>query len=313
MDADRRDPSDAERRVITALRAVAAGEAEPPDVANELRSSGIDAVEIMLELVARGSRAGAAKRGQRNDITRFTTRDDHGPSQRRPSRVPVLLEGTLYDPEDLSRFDGQVLHTLDADDHVIAFRERATIAQLWLVKFSDFLASQSRWEALERYRHGGHTTTTPDPVPPIDWAHPGSTGSGGDLQPSTVNPQFPPYPEPDVPGSFPSSHWAEFWSDPEGGGESLRLARGMHFSDLTDVGYGFLNMSDWNDRISRVFIQGDGYVALLEHIDFKGASHTLHPGAFPQQPPYGPSRPATITYDLSKVGFDNITSSIVHW
>ena len=312
MDGDKRSPSEVEQRVIQALHAVAAGEAEPQDVANELRSSDFDALEVMLEAIARGSRAGAAKQGRRNDITRVVAGDETGESRRRPPRVPVLLEGTLYEPEDMARFDGQVLHTLDADDHIVAFRDRATIAQLWLVKATDYLASQSRWEALERYRYGGHTTTVPEEVPPIEWPYPG-TGDGGELHPSTVNPQFPPYPEPDVPASSPGSQWAEFWSDPEGGGETLRLARGFHFSDLTEVGYGFLNTSDWNDRISRVHIHGDGYVALYEHIDFDGASHTLHPGPLPQQAPYGPSRPATITYDLSKVGFDNITSSIVHW
>ena len=40
----------------------------------------------------------------------------------------------------MARFRGEVLHTLDADDHLVAFRERSTIAQLWLVRFADFLA-----------------------------------------------------------------------------------------------------------------------------------------------------------------------------
>lgn len=83
MGADERRASDAERRVIEALHAVAAGEAEAQDVASELRSSGIDAAEVILEVVARGSRARAAKGGHRNDITRVLARDEPGESLRR--------------------------------------------------------------------------------------------------------------------------------------------------------------------------------------------------------------------------------------
>ena len=60
--------------------------------------------------------------------------------------MPVLLNGTLYDPEDVKRFDGQALHFVPAAnrEYLLAVDDIDLMVHWWRLL---------RWASLEDYKY----------------------------------------------------------------------------------------------------------------------------------------------------------------
>src|SRR5215467_10618605 len=119
------------------ISAVAAGDAERGDVVAALREHGIDALDLLVAVVARASRPERPQtRARRLDLQQMTKPADPERSRyivHQVPRLPFLLRGTLYDPADIVRFNGQQLHTIAAPgrDRLIVIDDPA-VMNTWL-------------------------------------------------------------------------------------------------------------------------------------------------------------------------------------
>ena len=67
--------------------------------------------------------------------------------------MPFVLNGTLYDPKDINRFDGQELHFAVAvsRDHMLAIDDLDVIGRWWQYIYLSSLTTRS---PLEDYQYG---------------------------------------------------------------------------------------------------------------------------------------------------------------
>jgi hypothetical protein len=240
-------------RALQLFSAIAEGDAEVGDIVAELSEEGIDSVQDLvaaMQEVAR-SRTGGPERVDFRKPAQPTPRELVEQIVHQVPELPVLVNGTLHDPQDISRFDGTELHSVLArtGDHLIALDDRSTMETWWqLLALSGMTAA---------------------PVPPV-----AAVASG-----PTIAPQVPPMQGAD---SIPGSHFPQvppgscrFWSDMNYQGDEQMLGAGRQYSNLLDVGRGFLGAGDWNDVISSFLWSAHvTSVVLFEHIHFQGSSHT---------------------------------------
>lgn len=264
---------------IALVSALAKGEAAAADVAHELRRRKLDAIDVLVAVLERASKAKRPSEVTTAvQIQRFSRPSDSGSKKsiiQRIPHVPVLLNGTLYDPQDLRRFNGAELHFIAADDHLLAIDDVATIARFW--EFSYISASlESRRTETD---YGGISPQFTPPTPQIP-------EPGGEL---------PPFGQGSSSGqSIPSTY---LYEDVDFKGACLTLPNNRAFYDLTDVGRGFLGLGDWNDVISSVQMLGTTLCILFEHVHRGGASLTLHGG----------------THNLVPFGWNDRVSSVETW
>ncbi|MEU3317268.1 hypothetical protein ABZ743_31960 [Streptomyces sp. NPDC006662] len=133
-------------RSLELLTAIVKGDAGVEDGIAELRREGISSLKEAL-LVLRTE-------GQANGSTGTATRPDFTTMRRKPPvtrvrnikhsvpQVPFVLDGILYDPTDIQRFNGQELHffTSPGKDHMLAVDDRDVMVD-WL-----------QFDYFERYR-----------------------------------------------------------------------------------------------------------------------------------------------------------------
>jgi len=286
VDTDDRAPgSDRMHRALDLIQAVAAGEAETGDIAAQLRGEGYDVLELAVAALAGAARQAAGPRAFHRPIDVRTFAQPTPPelvatTVHRPPTIPFLLNGTLYDPQDISRFDGQELHLIDVRGQLMAFDDRATIARTWELLFVVPALDAGRLAPT-----GGPMTLTDD-MGPVPW---------------------PWWPEVDEVGAY-------FYSDSgwDDWGDELYLPLNHGYWRLSQVCRGFLCTGDWNDVISafRCFStwvpDRPARVCILhEHINMGGSSFT-------NVAPAG-GRECYAYKELNSVGWNDRASSVEAW
>jgi hypothetical protein len=301
-DLTNRSPED---EAFHLLRAVVEGDAHKSDIAVSLREHGITSAEDMVETIRKASngRSAATKRSLR-PIDLKGRRAQTPPEVVRkivqvPPQIPVLLNGVLYDPKDLVRFNGTELHfvAVRSRDYLLAIDDRSIIAN-----WHDHLYLSAISAATD---YGG---INPQETP----AAPSSGGTDDSPQDyGGVNPQNSPEgfsrggPSSEHPGMWGAGNGGDdgpprtiFWSDHWYSGASLELSPNRGYYDLTEVGSGLFGwFGDWNDKISSVQLLGTQIAVLHEHVRWAGATFTC-------------------TYsmdDLGFVGWNDRASSVETW
>lgn len=102
---------------IKLIAEVAAGEAERGDVIAALRDEGIDSLDVLIDVLVSATR-GRPEPAPLHVLDPGRAAREVIPSVHQVPRLPFLLNGTLYDPADIKRFDGQELHLIGGTDDV---------------------------------------------------------------------------------------------------------------------------------------------------------------------------------------------------
>jgi hypothetical protein len=246
--------SDRLSRALELIGAVAHRDAYPEDIVAQLRNEGFDALDVVVAALAGQARKqpAARRRAQRPiDVRSFWTPTPPELAAQivhKVPKVPFVLNGTLYDPEDVRRFDGRELHFLVKGDELVAFEDRDVMARAWELMFV------------------APRTETPLIAPANQLARGGPEG---------------PAPWPWWPWDSDDDAGTYFYEDSgyEGWGAELYLRQNYGYWDLTEVCRGFLCSDDWNDVISAVgcfFKGGSGptICVLHEHINMQGSTLT---------------------------------------
>ncbi|MGH3365777.1 MAG: hypothetical protein ACRDOY_01055 [Nocardioidaceae bacterium] len=269
-------------RALGLITAVANRDAAIEDITAQLRQEGYDALDVVVAALANASRQPTHNRRSQHpvDVRRFSE-----PSPRelvaeivhRAPMVPFVLNGTLYDPADIKRFDGRELHFVAGDGgQLLAFDDREIIARTWELTF----ASRMPPNLAEREGRG-------------------QAGAQGVQKPSVLVDDMGPVPWPwwpthGAPGTY-------FYEDSgyQNWGDDLHLRPHYGYSDLTRVSAGFLGSESWNDRISAYQCWGTYVVVLFEHVNYTGNTYTTT---------YGLSHK-----ELTSIGWNDRASSIQTW
>ncbi|MGG1574508.1 hypothetical protein [Fictibacillus sp. NRS-1165] len=162
----------------------------------------------------------------------------------RVPRIPFILNGTMYDPKDITRFNGQELHFVLApsDDHMLVVDNQGLLRN-WLI-----LAD------IEIYRS-------------IRFIQP---QQGGIQMPGILQhlPQGTPAPPP-MPHGF-SVPFNAFHEHINFQGKPLFLDKNKGIPDLSEISMGPISFSNWEDEISSVQMFGTRRAELFEHTEWKG-------------------------------------------
>jgi hypothetical protein len=213
------------------------------DVLKILEQEGItDLRQFLKSQLAQREASRHAAAGRADLLGPSLTRSAAVPSAKaqRPITVPVQIDGVLYDPGDIHRFDGQILHFV-APSGTRPFQ--AYTGDQWPTMLRTYIQVRN----VERN------------------LHPFQDASG--VQGAGHHPHF----------RQQTSPTAVFYSDIQFEGDHLWLSEGFEWSDLTKVGRGdFWNRQSWNDCISSVAPQqGFGALVLCEDIHLGGASLSI--------------------------------------
>lgn len=299
-----------ENKSLKLIQAVAAGDATREDVVAALKAEGVDALDILIDVFASVTR-GPAKSSPLNFFDSKRASREKVKSVHQVPYYPVMLNGTLYDPADIKRFDGQELHFIGGSPNspILAIDDREVV-DLWVkhtyINTVATTSTQSLANHLAEQLHGYGIsptsyphTTTPSPIPspnppPIPFVRPGRGGSSPDSGPPRTI----------------------FFEDINWGGSDLELRKDRGYSDLTDVSWTFLGTGDWNDEISSFLTTAPMWVRLWEHIHSAGSSFTLNSGSTNlihlNVSPYLP-----LVYsgcpNLAAVGWNDRASSVETW
>ncbi|SCL22955.1 Beta/Gamma crystallin [Micromonospora rhizosphaerae] len=264
------------------ISAVASGDVSREDVVADLKKQKVDALDVLIEVFARQARASSSrKRGERIDVQTFSARPSTAPPKpvHRVPRLPVLLRGTLYDPQDITRFDGTELHFVATGrDHILAIDDRAVMENWWQTSYLSSMASSNNTIMKE---------TTDPTIPTVTTTNTGRPGGfGTDLGPTNFTPPPTPVPTPVVVGPCvlvplpaPIEH-TNFYEHPDFVGERLELEAGQGaISNLKNEHFGgIFSGDDWNDKISSVEMVRTEVTVLYEHVGFVGNSITITGG-----------------------------------
>jgi hypothetical protein len=231
------------------------------EVADRFKEAGLDRMTVddvvqMLEKEGvRDLRQLVKRQLERAKASREALRsvDILGPSVRPSSRpvrqiihrepaVPVLIDGVLYDPKDIHRFDGQLLHFVTP-----------TLGRSELLAYTG-----DQWpQALRTYIQIRNVSALVG-VLPASWV-PGEGSSAGNPNGGVVI--YPP---------------TKFFKDSNFGGDWLWLGVGKQYLDLTKVGRGdFYDRGNWNDQITSVQPNPLGLTVLCEDVELGGMSATV--------------------------------------
>ncbi|HEX4816231.1 MAG TPA: hypothetical protein VFV66_26095 [Nonomuraea sp.] len=229
-----------QNEAFTLLSAIVTGDAAIEDGVAELRNEGIDSLDQLLAVLKRGVRERELMRADAmQPVSPLRARKKPSPEltarivQRIPT-IPFLLNGVMYDPQDITRFNGQELHTVatpDAD-HMLAIDDREVIESWWRLTY------------LERYRSELHH--------PEAEGRPSKAGDGQLLK------------------TFYPRTW--FYEHINLGGSQIYLNKNRGYKDLTEVSDGLF--SDWNDKISSYYMIGTQVTVLHEHVNWTGQTHS---------------------------------------
>lgn len=257
-------------RVVDLIAAIANGDAERGDVAAILRREGIDALDLLVAALSSAAQSQRmVKATARIDLQRpsdDSKEAETGPrsSSHQVPSMPFLLRGTLYDPQDIARFDGQELHSIAAPgrDYLLAIDDRRLMDDWWRLTQMSAVAFSAPDKVLGSRPGESHPTGDSGDV--------GPTNFGG---PVLILPPPPP-----GSGSGPFIH-TNFYEDINYDGDRLPLQAGHEIGRLSEWSHGFLGTSDWNDTISSVQLVWTVSATLFEHTFFQGSSITITGGA----------------------------------
>ncbi|MGS2751249.1 hypothetical protein ACVAMH_31185 [Bacillus zanthoxyli] len=153
MYSDKQDPQP--KRALALLTAITSGEAVVEDIAKELRNEGIQSLEELIVILrenikeAKEDEINAMKPINFQNWRRKTSQESISNIVQKVPKVPFILNGTMYDPEDITRFNGQELHFILAPeaDHMLVVDDRDLIADWWsLAYFERFKNSSMQHE-----------------------------------------------------------------------------------------------------------------------------------------------------------------------
>lgn len=281
-----------ENKSLKLIQAVAAGDATREDVVAALKAEGIDALDILIDVLTSVTR-GPAKSSPLNFFDSKRASRKKVKSVHQVPYYPVMLNGTLYDPADIKRFDGQELHFIGGSPNspILAIDDREVV-DLWVKHtYIDALATTSTQSLasqlaaqLKGYDDGMAVSTTGSPhtttVP--------ASGYGpiyGPIGPGLQRPAW---------GGPPRTI---FFEDIDYGGSDLELRKDHGYYDLTIVSWTFLGTGDWNDEISSFATTIPLWTRLWEHIHWTGSSYTVYGGST----------------NLVPVGWNDRASSVETW
>jgi hypothetical protein len=287
MPSGAQDPGTPPRdRALDLVSALAAGDAEREDVVAALRSEGVDALDLLVDVLAQATRK--VPRGRVPPCLRDPQQmSNETPPELRATivhpvpQLPFLLRGTLYDPPDITRFDGQELHFISSPDssHIIAIDDRAAMERWWQFSFVS-----ANLKTLEAKGSGTTSTTT---WPPTGESGVGWPGTGGG--PTLEIPLGPPYGGLGPPRTTFHEHIHFRGSD-------IELEPGWGYPDLTEVAWTFLGTGDWNDTISSVKLYRTELATLYEHVGWAGSTFST-----------------THEPDLTRYGWNDRASGCATW
>ncbi|WP_158997749.1 hypothetical protein [Streptomyces aureus] len=135
-------------KALALLGAIAAGEAEIQDVVVELKKYGIETTGNLLAILSEELKD-TQGHGDALDFSKVQEGTPHealSAIEHRIPQVPFILNGTMYDPEDVTRFNGQELHFIASpkSDHMFTLDDRKQFTT-W-----------RQFTYLEQYLHGNH-------------------------------------------------------------------------------------------------------------------------------------------------------------
>jgi hypothetical protein len=249
-------------RTMELITALAAGDAEHGDVVAELRREGVDALDLMVHVLAAATRKGARAQPVPRDPARLSSET---PPELRAAivhpvpQLPFLLGGTLYDPADVVRFNGQELHFIAApgEDRILAIDDRETMNRYWQLSMIAPMAVAADRKTLKAEPSGIGIESWPGDIE----SGPGGVQIGLGGHGPTTTP--------------PPEAWSTFYEDDGNKGSKIQVYRGGAHPDLTEVAWTFLGTGDWNDTISSVRLFGTQEAILYEHVNFAGSTLTL--------------------------------------
>jgi len=272
------------------ISAVATGDAERGDVVAALKEQGVDALDLLVAVLARAGRPERPRDHMRPvDLQRMIAPPDPERSKRtvhRVPRLPFVLRGTLYDPADIVRFNGQELHTIAAPgrDELIVIDD-PSIMNNWL-QLTYVSNSYHPDKVLSQF--GGRSGELGTTDFGIGRGEPGGGFFGGGEGPVIETPGHSP--------GLSGPPRAIFWEDANYNGASLELVAGYAYDDLTEVHHGLLGLGgDWNDFITSIQTSVPLYAGLWEHVHQGGSSYACFGGSL----------------DLTSAGWNDRASSIM--
>jgi hypothetical protein len=249
------------------INAVANGDAQREDVVKALKDQGIDALDLLVEVLAKAGQKPSSKAEPVNllDPRRAASRPQVEPAHRVPQR-PFVLNGTLYDPADIKRFDGQELHLIAraGGDPLLAIDDRDLMERWWQLSYISSMTKPMADEKMLTAEGGGSIGIE---------SHGAGLGGGGGGGVGSSTDWSLEHPHTGASSSGRVATHAYFHEDIFYRGSDLELQRGFSFPDLTRVAWTFFGTGDWNDEISSA--QVFATTVLWEHVQFGGSSLTL--------------------------------------
>lgn len=269
--------TDSSQRILDWISAVAAGDAAREEVTAAMRDEGLDALDLLVEVLAaatrKGSRIAALARPvdpQRQPPSEPRRRPPDSPHPV-PGR-PFLLRGTLYDPADVHRFEDRDLHFLAAPgrDDLLAFDDRSVMESWWQ---SSLIAANSSYHPNKVLAAEGDGTIDTSTVGTTNFG-PGTGTPEGKVVVGHPGGSSGPEGFSMIPGGGPPKPHTNFYEDVNFDGSRLELAPNRGYPDLTEVPWTFLGTGDWNDTISSIQLVATQVAVLWEHVDWQGSTFT---------------------------------------
>ncbi len=186
-----------------------------------------------------------------------------GTTKRPTPKLPVRVDGTLYDPQDVGRFDDDELaFFVRSRDEIFALRDRAVwgpiIQSMFLTNMATGLVSRPVLAAsagsLSVTDYGPHYCPYPGYTDP--WT------------PFSSCPYPPPPPEHPAPIPNPPPYVVRLATEKLWHGDHLDVGSGESYMDLTHVGW-WIYAEDWNDKFMSIH-QMTCLAGVFEHVHFGG-------------------------------------------
>ena len=133
------------------ISAIASRDAAVEDIVRESRNRGVKSLEDILDMV----RQAVARRDDSPkaapdplNFKKFSVGADYKPRRdivHSVPEIPVLIDGVMFDPKDIKRFDGQELHFIAARDRqsMIAIADRAVMGKWWEMTYVTSLTNSA--------------------------------------------------------------------------------------------------------------------------------------------------------------------------
>ncbi|WP_217225104.1 peptidase inhibitor family I36 protein [Desertibacillus haloalkaliphilus] len=267
------------------LTAITNGNANVDDLAEELEQQGLPFSYLKL----------------RNK----TSREIISQNVQKVPKVPFILNGTMYDPKDITRFNGQELHFVKppSGDHLLVVDNEGLLKSWLRLAHHELLGYNTMRQTVgvQAWPSSLHPSliqyaTQPQPGTPAVGVQthpgafinpylqhylsqpqqPGGTPAVGPLfvPAGPIGPGQPGGPTPIVGGGHsPAPPKTYFYEHINFQGSRLELNPNRGYWDLTKVRMGIFG--NWNDEISSVALRGTRVAVLHEHINMTGQSLTL--------------------------------------